>query len=141
MADVFSPQKRSEFMRQVKTSGTKPEGLVRKYLFQQGFRYRKNVATLPGKPDMVLKKYSTVVFVNGCFWHAHENCKYFIVPKTRTEWWLKKLQGNAQRDERNKRLLENMGWHVYVVWECELKQHFEDTMQELVLVLRKNEEL
>lgn len=108
-------------MSRISGKDTKPEELVRKYLFSKGFRYRKNVRTLPGSPDVVLPKYHTVIFVNGCFWHGHKNCKYFVWPKSNTEFWRKKIESNIERDKRKKSQLEDMGWTVLTVWECELR--------------------
>lgn len=108
-------------MSRISGKDTKPEELVRKYLFSKGFRYRKNVRTLPGSPDLVLPKYHTVIFVNGCFWHGHKNCKYFVWPKSNTEFWRKKIEANMERDKRKKSQLEDMGWTVLTVWECELR--------------------
>jgi DNA mismatch endonuclease (patch repair protein) len=108
-------------MSQIKGKNTKPEMLVRKFLFANGFRYRFNVKTLPGKPDIVLPKYKTVIFVNGCFWHGHKGCKYFVVPKTRTEWWLNKIKETQKRDRENEIELNVLGWKVITIWECELK--------------------
>lgn len=115
-------------MAQIHSSNTKPETKVRKYLFAHGFRYRKNVKNLPGKPDIVLKKYKTIIFVNGCFWHKHECCK-MRMPKTNVQYWIAKLNNNKIRDSENITALEKKGWKVIVIWECELnKQHFQDTM-------------
>lgn len=108
-------------MSQIKGKDTKPEELVRKYLFAKGFRYRKNDKRLPGKPDIVLPKYHTVIFVNGCFWHMHPNCKYFSWPKTNPAFWREKINTNVERDQRNYRELQNAGWRVIIVWTCELK--------------------
>ena len=108
-------------MSRISGKDTKPEELVRKYLFSKGFCYRKNVQTLPGSPDLVLPKYHTVIFVNGCFWHGHKNCKYFVWPKSNTEFWRKKIEANMERDKRKKSQLEDMGWTVLTVWECELR--------------------
>jgi len=121
MADVHEPETRSYNMSQIQAKDTKPEMLVRKFLHANGFRYRLHVKDLPGKPDLVLPKYNTVIFVHGCFWHAHENCKYFTIPKTRTDWWKEKLFGNRKRDEKHIEQLEQSGWNVILVWECELK--------------------
>lgn len=121
MADVHNKKTRSYNMSQIKGKDTKPELLVRKFLFANGFRYRLHDKKLPGKPDIVLAKYKTVIFVNGCFWHGHENCKYFVVPKTRTEWWLTKIKGNITNDKKKQLTLQEMGWKVLHVWECELK--------------------
>jgi DNA mismatch endonuclease (patch repair protein) len=122
MADVHTPGQRSYNMSQIRGKNTKPEELVRKFLFSQGFRYRKNDPRLPGKPDIVLPKYKTVIFVNGCFWHGHEGCRYFVWPKNNAEFWKAKISGNIQRDAQSIRLLRDQGWNVIVVWECELKK-------------------
>ncbi len=119
--DVHEPEVRSYNMRQIKGKNTKPEMVVRKFLFSKGFRYRLHVKNLPGKPDIVLPKYKTVIFVHGCFWHGHEGCKYFVVPKTRTEWWLTKINTNKLNDEKSKTLLKKAGWKIIIIWECELK--------------------
>ncbi len=100
---------------------TKPEITVRKFLFGKGFRYRKNVSDLPGKPDIVLPKYNTTIFVNGCFWHGHQGCKAAKLPRTRHEFWKEKIGANVERDTRNTRQLEEEGWKVVVVWQCEIK--------------------
>ncbi|MBU2704074.1 DNA mismatch endonuclease (patch repair protein) [Sporomusaceae bacterium BoRhaA] len=141
MTDVFTPEKRSEVMGKIRSRDTKPEEMVRKWLFFNGFRYRKNVSNLPGKPDIVLPRYRTVVFVNGCFWHAHEGCRLFVVPKTRREWWLEKLGGNRARDERNMRLLREAGWNVVIVWECALKnkKQADITLGKLEELIKNNE--
>ena len=136
MADVFSPEKRSAVMSKIKGKDTVIEILVRKYLFANGFRFRKNVATMPGKPDIVLKKYKTVVFVHGCFWHGHENCKQFRLPKTRTEFWEKKISQNIERDKRTKEILEKENWNVLILWECELEKNFESTMETLIETIK-----
>lgn len=121
MTDVHSSETRSYNMSRIKSRNTKPELLLRKYLFSRGFRYRLNVDKLPGKPDIVLKKYRTVIFVNGCFWHGHEKCNYFVIPKTRTEWWTSKIEKNKLRDIDTRDKLRSMGWRTMVVWECQLK--------------------
>lgn len=113
-------QSRSYNMSRIRCRDTKPEVLVRKYLFSQGFRYRKNDAKMPGKPDVVLPRYRTVVFVNGCFWHRHD-CRYFVWPKNNADFWRLKIESNVERDIRNYQLLREMGWRVIIVWECELK--------------------
>ncbi|RDY27486.1 very short patch repair endonuclease [Lachnotalea glycerini] len=120
--DVHSEKTRSFNMSQIKSKNTKPEEMVRKYLFKQGFRYRKNVKTLPGCPDIVLKKHSTVIFVNGCFWHVHEGCSLFKWPDSNKEFWERKLLGNRNRDRENIEKLKKMNWNVIIVWECELKK-------------------
>lgn len=119
--DVLSPQQRHKSMASVHSSNTKPEIIVRKYLWNNGFRYRRNDSRLPGHPDIVLRKYRTCIFVNGCFWHGHENCKYFKIPKTNVGFWTQKINRNRERDKQEQKKLAEMGWHVIVVWECELK--------------------
>lgn len=121
MADVHSKETRSYNMSRIRGKNTKPEMLVRKFLFSKGFRYRLHVKKLPGKPDIVLPKYKTVIFIHGCFWHGHEGCRYFVIPKTRTDWWLNKLNANIQKDITSKDFLEKRGWTVLIVWECDLK--------------------
>ena len=131
--DVHSKETRSYNMSRIKGKNTKPEELVRKYLFSQGFRYRKNDKRLPGTPDIVLPKYKTVVFVNGCFWHGNEGCKYFVWPQNNADFWKAKINANIQRDQRKKEELERLGWRVLVIWECGLKKAaFEDTMKWVV---------
>ena len=122
MADCHDKETRSYNMSRIRSKNTKPEEIVRKYLFSLGFRYRKNDARLPGKPDIVLTKYKTVIFVNGCFWHKHEGCKYFVWPKSNAEFWKTKIEKNVERDQQNYKLLKELGWKVVVVWECELKK-------------------
>ena len=130
--DVHDKKTRSYNMSRIKGKDTKPEEIVRKYLFSKGFRYRKNDKRLPGKPDIVLPKYKTVVFVNGCFWHKHEGCKYFVWPQSNKEFWKEKIQGTVERDLRNKARLSDAGWHVITIWECELKpEKRESTLKNL----------
>mgnify|MGYP002626954533 CR=1 FL=1 len=131
MADNHSKEVRSMNMSHIRSKNTKPEELVRKYLFSKGFRYRKNVRKLPGCPDIVLPKYKTAIFVNGCFWHKHD-CPRFIWPTSNEGYWTKKILGNIERDNRNYELLKNQGWNVVVVWECELKK---DVVAERLLKL------
>lgn len=121
MADIFPASKRSEIMSRVKGKETTPEIIVRKYLFSRGLRYRKNVKTLPGTPDIVLPKYKTVVLVNGCFWHGHKDCKPAHLPATNLDYWEKKIANNVERDERKRQELEKLGYKVLVVWQCQLK--------------------
>jgi len=121
MTDVHDKVTRSYNMSQIKGKNTKPEILVRKFLFSKGFRYRINDKKLPGKPDIVLPKYKTVIFVNGCFWHGHENCKYFTLPKTRTEWWKEKIEKTIINDFVKQEELIKMGYKVQIIWECEVK--------------------
>jgi len=108
-------------MSRIKGKNTKPEMLVRKFLHAQGFRYRLHDKKLPGKPDIVLPKYRTVIFVHGCFWHGHENCKYYVIPKTRTDWWLNKINVNIANDEKAILALKKEGWKIITLWECDLK--------------------
>lgn len=119
--DVHEPKIRSYNMSRIRDKDTKPEILVRKFLFSKGFRYRLHVKNLPGKPDIVLPKYHTVIFVHGCFWHGHDQCRYFVVPKTRTEWWLSKIEKNRANDLKNILLLRKSGWKVLTIFECDLK--------------------
>jgi DNA mismatch endonuclease (patch repair protein) len=121
MADVHSEEIRSYNMSRIKGKDTKPEILVRKFLFAKGLRYRLHDKKMAGKPDIVLAKYRTVVFIHGCFWHGHEDCKYFVVPKTRTDWWLDKINKNKEKDNDSILKLNEEGWHTIVVWECDLK--------------------
>lgn len=120
MSDIKSPEERSKNMAAIKSKDTKPEEYVRKKLFADGFRYRKNDKRYPGKPDIVLPKYNTIVFVHGCFWHQHVGCKESHIPKSRSDYWASKLKRNVERDIVQQELLQKSGWHVIVVWECEL---------------------
>ena len=119
--DVHDKKTRSYNMSQIKGKNTKPEEKVRKYLFSQGFRFRKNDKRLPGTPDIVLPRYRTVIFVNGCFWHGHSGCKYFVWPKSNADFWKSKIEKNIIRDRIKEEELHALGWRVIVVWECELK--------------------
>ncbi len=121
MADVHDPLTRSYNMSQIKGKDTRPEMVVRKYLFAHGFRYRLHDKKLPGKPDIVLAKYKTAIFVNGCFWHGHEGCKYFVMPKTRVKWWKDKIGRTKSKDKDSLDELNLLGWKSIIVWECELK--------------------
>lgn len=122
MADNHSKEVRSKNMSHIRSTNSKPEEIVRKYLFSKGFRYRKNVRTLPGCPDIVLPKYHTVIFVNGCFWHKHD-CGRFVWPSSNTEYWIPKIKRNVERDEQTHKELSSMGWKVLIIWECELKKN------------------
>lgn len=131
MADKISKEARSRNMSLIQSKDTKPEMLVRKYLFNRGLRYRLHDKRLPGKPDLIFPKYKTAVFVNGCFWHRH-GCKYTTTPKTNTDFWLAKFQKNVNRDIRNYEELEKSGWNVIVVWECDIKKdRREESLSEL----------
>ncbi len=137
MADNLTKEQRTKNMSHIRSKNTKPEESVRKYLFSHGFRYRKNVRSLPGCPDIVLPKYKTVIFVNGCFWHMHD-CGRFAWPATNEDYWKKKISANVERDKRNYNELSDNGWNVLVVWECQLKKAvFESTMSQLIQDIRK----
>jgi DNA mismatch endonuclease (patch repair protein) len=127
--DVHDKVTRSYNMSKIRSVNTKPEEKVRKYLFANGFRYKKNFSELPGKPDIVLTKYKTCIFINGCFWHKHEGCKYFVWPKNNAEFWKDKINSNVQRDTVVYKKLKELGWTVIVIWECSLKSDFEKTMR------------
>jgi len=140
MADVHSSETRSYNMSQIRSKDTKPELVVRKYLFAHGFRYRLHRKDLPGKPDIVLSKYNTVIFVHGCFWHGHENCKYFVVPKTKTEWWLNKIGRNKQLDLESIEKLKQDNWKVIVLFECELKtKNIHSTLENVIKQLKSQQ--
>lgn len=135
MADNHSKEVRSRNMSHIRSANTKPEEMVRKFLFSKGFRYRKNVRKLPGCPDIVLPKYKTVIFVNGCFWHKH-NCSRFVWPSSNEDYWIPKITRNVERDIKNHKQLQEQGWNVIVVWECELKKAvFDGTMDKLIAEL------
>jgi DNA mismatch endonuclease, patch repair protein len=137
MADKHSKEQRSYNMSKVKAKDTKPELLVRKYLHKNGLRYRLHVKEMPGKPDIVFPKYKTVIFINGCFWHGHENCKFATLPKTREQFWQNKITSNINRDKKAKENLRAEGWQVVTVWECELKPKIRDTtLSNLLKVLK-----
>ena len=137
MTDVHDIETRSFNMSMIKGKNTKPEILVRKFLHKNCFRFRLNYSKLPGKPDIVLPKYKTVIFVNGCFWHGHEGCKYFVIPKTRTEWWLDKINDTKERDKIKSSKLKELGWNILVIWECELKPgNLENSLNNLLLKLK-----
>ena len=122
MADTMTPEQRSRCMSAIKGKDTKPEMIVRKYLFSKGLRYRLHVRSLPGNPDIVLPRYKTVVFINGCFWHAHEGCKYYRLPKSNVEFWESKITNNKNRDVLNEIKLKELGWRVIRIWECEIRR-------------------
>jgi len=130
MADIMTTEERSKLMSKIKGKDTGIEILVRKHLFSKGFRYRINVTSLPGKPDIVLKKYRSVIFVNGCFWHGH-NCKDGHLPKSNLDFWREKIGKNIERDTRNQKQLLDMGWNVIIIWECELAD-LENTMSRVI---------
>jgi DNA mismatch endonuclease (patch repair protein) len=133
MADVHDQQTRSYNMSRIRSTDTKPELLVRKFLHARGFRYTLHDKKLPGKPDIVLPKYKTVIFIHGCFWHGHANCKYFVVPKTRTNWWRHKIATNKANDTKTVKALKKDGWIVITIWECRLKPaKLEQTLSSLL---------
>ena len=133
MADVHTKEIRSKNMAAIKAKNTKPEMLVRKFLHANGYRYKLHDKSLPGKPDIVLPKYKTVIFVHGCYWHGHKNCKYYVIPKTRTEWWLNKINGNIANDAKAVKALKKEGWKIITIWECQLKPaKVESTLRSLL---------
>ena len=140
MADRISPEHRSWNMSRIKGKDTKIEVMVRQYLFHYGFRFRKNDKRYPGKPDVILPKYKTAIFVHGCFWHRHEGCKLATIPKTRTEFWMEKFAKNVANDKKHYEQLRDMGWNVIVIWECELENDFKTTMEKVVCDIRSNVE-
>jgi len=139
MADIFSKQKRSAVMASIKGSDTTPERVVRSFLFSRGYRYRKNVPYLPGRPDIVLRRYNTVIFVNGCFWHGHRGCHLYVEPKSNVDFWRAKVQRNRQRDDAVWNALLEMGWKVEVIWECQLHgEKMGETLSNLEKTLKDN---
>lgn len=137
--DTLSPQQRHDCMSNIHSTSTKPEIRLRKELWRKGFRYRMNDKRLPGSPDIVLPKYRTVVFIHGCFWHGHKGCKKYTIPKTNTDFWVKKVERNQERDQEVWRQLEAKGWSVVIVWECELeKKRFDDTVSRVEKEIREN---
>ena len=136
MSDNHSKEVRSKNMSHIRSTNSKPEEIVRKYLFSKGFRFRKNVRTLPGCPDIVLPKHNTVIFVNGCFWHKH-NCDRFVWPSSNIEYWIPKINRNVERDEENYKKLTDIGWRVLVIWECELKMNErEERLEQLIKAIK-----
>ncbi len=137
MTDVLSKEQRKRCMSHIRSKDTKPEVMVRHFLFSRGFRYRLYRKDLPGKPDIVLTKYKTVIFINGCFWHGHKDCKYATLPSENHDFWLTKISGNIERDKLNYEKLNKLGWKVIEIWQCELKSKFrENTLNNLLLKLR-----
>lgn len=139
MSDFMTPEQRYKCMSSIKGKNTKPEMIVRRYLHAHGFRYGLHNKKLPGKPDIVLRKYKTVIFVHGCFWHGHDGCKFNRIPKSNTEYWAPKIKGNKERDIINQSLLFQKGWNVITIWECDLinKDKREDTLSKLIISLKK----
>lgn len=139
MADTLSIKERSIRMSRIHSNNTTLEYLVRKFLYHKGIRYRINVKGLPGKPDVAIKKYQLVIFINGCYWHGHENCKIAHIPKTRSEWWREKIERNKNRDMAITKQYQEMGWTVLVVWECELApKNLESTLSRIYLSVIKS---
>jgi DNA mismatch endonuclease (patch repair protein) len=130
--DIWSKEKRSECMSKIRSKDTKPELALRKALFARGFRYRVYDKHLPGKPDIVLHKYKTVIFLHGCFWHRHDGCKYAYTPKTNTEFWVNKITSNRDRDKINMQKLTDLGWNVLTVWECEIRHTYKRDLTPLI---------
>lgn len=130
--DIWSKEKRSEVMSKIRSKDTKPEKQVRSLLHRMGYRFRVNVKKLPGKPDIVLRKYNAIIFVHGCFWHLHEECNEGRIPSTRADYWKKKLLGNKARDERHQKELIKLGWKVMRVWECEIEKKTDITMEKII---------
>ena len=138
MSDVHNKAQRSYNMSRIRSVDTKPEMLVRKFLHAQGFRYTLHDKKLPGRPDIVLPKYKTLVFIHGCFWHGHVHCKYYVVPKTRTDWWLHKINTNKANDAKALKALKKEGWKIITVWECKLKTgKIEKTLRSLVDTIQR----
>lgn len=135
----MTPEQRHFCMSHIRGTDTKPEIIVRKYLFSRGYRYRLHVKRLPGRPDIVLKKYHTVIFVNGCFWHGHEGCKYYVIPKTRSDFWKAKIGRNKERDKKDHDELKKMGWDIMTIWECQLKPQIrKQTLTEVEYCINKS---
>ena len=138
MSDKLTSQQRHANMAAIHGKDTKPEMVVRKWLWGHGYRYRLNHKRLPGKPDIVMRKYRTCIFVNGCFWHGHEGCRFYTIPKTNTDFWVNKVRRNKERDRRVRQQLSEMGWHSITIWECELKPKVrENTLASLAYTLNR----
>jgi len=139
MTDKMTPSQRHYCMSRIHSKATKPELKVRQWLWRHGYRYRLNVKSVPGKPDIVMRKYRTAIFVNGCFWHGHEGCDKFKLPQTNREFWVSKIKRNQERDQRNYQVLRDNGWQVIVVWECQLQpKMMEQTMLQVELMLNEH---
>ena len=139
MTDRLTPAQRHKVMSHIRSRNTKPEKLVRQWLWRHGYRYRLNVKSVPGKPDIVMRRYRTAIFVNGCFWHGHDGCDKFKIPQTNVEFWQNKINRNRERDQQNYQVLHDNGWQVIVVWECQLTpKHIEETMLQVELLLNEH---
>ena len=137
MSDKLTKEQRSWNMSRIKCKDTRIEVAVRKRLFSLGYRYRKNDKRLPGKPDIVLPKYKTVIFIHGCFWHLHSNCKIARIPKSNTDFWIDKLNRNVEKDQKNRQQLEDAGWRVIIIWECEIEKDINEVIQNIVQTLQQ----
>ena len=136
--DRLTLHERSYNMSRIRSKNTKPELLVRKWLWHHGYRYRLNVKSVPGKPDIVLRRFRTAIFVNGCFWHGHEVCGKFVIPQKNTDFWTAKIKRNQERDQENYAVLKDAGWNVIIIWECQLKRNtMEDTMKFVEHILNR----
>ncbi|KXH85111.1 very short patch repair endonuclease [Chryseobacterium kwangjuense] len=140
MMDIWSKEKRSEVMSKIRGKNTKPEMILRSQLFMKGFRFRIHKKDLPGKPDIVLPKYKTVIFVHGCFWHYHKDCREGRIPSTNSKFWQEKLSKNIDRDEKYIKELQQLGWKVIVIWECEIEKNIEDTLEKLIVNIKNDNE-
>ena len=139
MTDRLTPTQRHYVMSRIHGKGTKPELKVRQWLWRHGYRYRLNVKSVPGKPDIVMRRYRTAVFVNGCFWHGHDDCDKFKIPQTNREFWVNKIKRNQERDKKNYQVLHDNGWQVIVIWECQLTpKRIEETMLRVELMLNEH---
>ena len=139
MTDKMTPAQRHYCMSRIHGKGTKPELKVRQWLWRHGYRYRLNVKSVPGKPDIVMRRYRTAFFVNGCFWHGHHGCDKFKIPQTNREFWVNKIKRNQERDQKNYQVLHDNGWQVIVVWECQLTpKRIEETMLRVELMLNEH---
>lgn len=132
MTDTFSKEKRHEVMSKIRSKDTKIEIKVRHWLYHHGIRYRKNCKDIAGKPDIAIKKYKIAIFIHGCFWHGHENCKLHHIPKSNVVYWQDKITKNVKRDQANLKKLHELGWNVYVIWECQVESDFDSTMETLL---------
>lgn len=139
--DIWSKQKRSEVMSKIRGKNTKPEIILRSQLFKQGFRFRIHKKTLPGKPDIVLERYKTAIFVHGCFWHYHKGCREGRIPSANSKYWREKLLKNVEKDKMHIRELEELGWKVIIVWECEIEKKLEQTVEKVVCEIKNAEKL
>jgi DNA mismatch endonuclease, patch repair protein len=135
--DNMTKRQRSLTMSRIRSKDTRPECRVRSFLYKMGYRYKKNVRELPGSPDIVLRKYNSVIFINGCFWHHHEGCSKATMPKTNKTYWREKLQRNAAKDNANSRMLNSMGWRVITIWECEINQDLSSALAKIIEFLNK----